>query len=430
MKSLVLLSTLLFVNLYSLELESLVKIKNKNALLTKNATLQEAMLDTTLELDFFFDDAKVVNINRMRLDAKDNIEPNKFINSNYSHPSKPIVMGDVGQIELRELYYEKTLENTTIKAGKMQTVWGEADGIKLLDKLNPQDFTEFILEDFEDSRIPLWSLSLTQAFNNSVVELVWTPDTSYHKLPKQGAAYAFTSPRIVPAPVAGANVVFANADKPKDAIKDSDIGVRYTHSFEGMELGFYYIYTYEDFPVLYQDFDASTASVTINPSYERSSLYGMSADYSYKDFVYRLEAGLTDGKYFLNSTAPRGVKQSDEFSYIIGVDWYGLTESLMSVQLNQSYLLKFNNGFTRPKIDDTITLLYKKDMMNNTLHVELLEIHNFKENDGVIRPKIKYELDEETLIYTGLDNFYGDKKGLYCQFRDQNRFLLGFEKTF
>ena len=94
----------------------------------------------------------------------------------------------------------------------------------------------------------------------------------------------------------------------------------------------------------------------------------------------------------LNAQGQRGIAKSDEVAYIFGVDWYGLEESLVSMQLNQSYLLSSNDGFSRPKLS--------------------------------------YELDEESLVYTGLDIFYGSRDGLYGQFREQNRVVLGVERTF
>jgi hypothetical protein len=312
----------------------------------------------------------------------------------------------------------------------MQTVWGKADGIKLIDKLNPQDFSEFILGSFEDSRIPLWSLSLTQNFDNAELEILVIPDTTYHKLPNADGAYAFSSSRFVPQSVEGITVRQNEADKPKNAFKDADIALRYTKQLQNMEIGFYYLYAYDDFAILYQDLDRETRTVTLNPKYERNHFYGMSMDYSKDDFVYRLEAGLTKEKHFLNANGARGVEQSDEFAYIFGVDWYGLDESLLSMQVNQSYLLSNKNGFTRPEVDNTVTLLYKKDLMNNTLHGEVLAIHNLNDDDGLVRPKLSYELDEESLIYTGLAIFYGDRDGLYGQFRGQNRVVLGVERTF
>ena len=260
--------------------------------------------------------------------------------------------------------------------------------------------------------------------------MVWIPDTTYNNMPQQNGAYGFSSSRVVPQAVAGVNVQQNELNRPSDGFKDSDIALRYSKQFNGLELGFYYIYAYDDFAVLYQDFDPITQTVTLNPEYERNHFYGISMDYSKDDFVYRLEAGFTQDKQLLNAQGQRGIAKSDEVAYIFGVDWYGLEESLVSMQLNQSYVLSSRDGFSRPKEDSTLTFLYKKDLMNNTLHAEVLAIHNINDGDGLIRPKLSYELDEESLVYTGLDVFYGDRDGLYRQFREQNRVVLGIERTF
>ena len=57
--------------------------------------------------------------------------------------------------ELREFYTDFFIGNTSLRIGKQQVVWGQTDGLKVLDVINPQSFQEFILDDFESSRIPL-----------------------------------------------------------------------------------------------------------------------------------------------------------------------------------------------------------------------------------------------------------------------------------
>lgn len=59
---------------------------------------------------------------------------------------------------LRELYVDTTLADWQFRLGKQQVVWGTADGIKLLDIINPTDYREFNQNTFEDSRIPVWML--------------------------------------------------------------------------------------------------------------------------------------------------------------------------------------------------------------------------------------------------------------------------------
>jgi len=54
---------------------------------------------------------------------------------------------------LRELYVDTSIEDWQIRLGKQQVVWGTADGMKLLDIINPTDYTEMAQNQMEDSRI-------------------------------------------------------------------------------------------------------------------------------------------------------------------------------------------------------------------------------------------------------------------------------------
>jgi len=64
---------------------------------------------------------------------------------------------------LRELYVDTEVGDEdnpiAIRAGKQQVVWGTADGIKLLDIINPTDWREFAQNTMEDSRIPVWMVN-------------------------------------------------------------------------------------------------------------------------------------------------------------------------------------------------------------------------------------------------------------------------------
>ena len=60
---------------------------------------------------------------------------------------------------LRELYVDTTGGGWDFRLGKQQVVWGTADGIKLLDIVNPTDYRELNQNAFEDSRIPVWMIN-------------------------------------------------------------------------------------------------------------------------------------------------------------------------------------------------------------------------------------------------------------------------------
>jgi len=60
---------------------------------------------------------------------------------------------------LREAYVDVTADDWSIRAGKQQVVWGTADGMKLLDMINPTDYSEMAQNQMEDSRIPVWMVN-------------------------------------------------------------------------------------------------------------------------------------------------------------------------------------------------------------------------------------------------------------------------------
>ena len=60
---------------------------------------------------------------------------------------------------LRELYADFSMSDWNVRLGKQQVVWGTADGIKLLDIINPTDYREMAQNAMEDSRIPIWMIN-------------------------------------------------------------------------------------------------------------------------------------------------------------------------------------------------------------------------------------------------------------------------------
>lgn len=72
-----------------------------------------------------------------------------------------------GQYEvLREFYFDTSAGDWFFRLGKQQVVWGTADGIKLLDMINPTDYRELNQNAGEDSRIPVWMVNAEKDLDN------------------------------------------------------------------------------------------------------------------------------------------------------------------------------------------------------------------------------------------------------------------------
>jgi len=67
-------------------------------------------------------------------------------------------INDRGWEVFREIYFDIYTENFQFRIGKQQVIWGESDGLRLMDCINPQDMRyEFNLRDSDEAmNIPVF----------------------------------------------------------------------------------------------------------------------------------------------------------------------------------------------------------------------------------------------------------------------------------
>ena len=373
-------------------------------------------------------------IGRLRSDTFDDLEPGRPAQSERSEFSRRIMVGDRVDLELREFYMNADVGRTFLTVGKQQIVWGKADGLKVMDLVNPQDFREFIMDEFEDSRIPLWSVNAEIPISDMTLQLVWVPDQTYHELPEAGSPYNFTSPLLIPTPPVGVDVAFNPADRPNRILADSDAGARLSTFWKGWDLTANYFYHYNDLPVFLRDVSMTPegARATITPTYERSHLLGGTFSNAFGDLTVRGEVAFFFDRFFsTNDLADAdGVVKTNELFYVNGLDWYGFTDTLLSVQFFQSVVTNNRPELIRDPIDTDMSFLARRDFLNETLAVETLWIQDVNRGDGMLRPKVSYDLSDGIKMWTGADVFYGARNGLFGQFGENDRILIGAEWGF
>jgi len=388
------------------------------------------------EVRWHFDDGgRLTAIARLRWQPEAGLRPADLQRESYAAASKPALIGDRLELELRELYYQRSLGDWYFSLGKQQIVWGKADGLRVLDVVDPHSFREFILEGFDQSRIPLWTLDAETTLDRWMdgdwtLQLLWIPDRSYHTLPKRDATYAFTSSRLVPQGPPGIRVWLDEPRRPDGFLRDSDAGLRLTGFLNGWDLSLNYLYQYHNQPVLHRQLiPGPEPLLEIRPRYHRTHLLGGSFSRAFGDWVLRGELGYFTNRYFLtrDPADSDGVAERAELSTVLGLDWSGMADTFVSVQLFQSRLSGHREEFTRPALDTSFTFLARREFMNDTLAAELLWIGNTNDGDGLVRPKVSYEWEDNLRLWMGLDLFYGDHDGMFGQFDGNDRLSLGVE---
>lgn len=405
--------------------------KSEIAVSTETGDAQKAEFVLTPEVGVdLTQSTRLTVIGRLRSDIVDELEPSQPDQFNRSSWSKRHFINDHVDLELREAYVDTEIGSSFLRLGKQQVVWGQADGLKVLDVLNPQSFREFILDDFEDSRIPLWMVNAEFPIGKTMLQLLWIPDTTYDDIPEPGATFAFTSPLIVPEIPPGIPVAMEPLDRPDDFIQDSDLAAKLSVFVGGWDLSINYAYHYFDRPVIRRQITAS--GVTVHQNYERTHLVGGTLSNVFGDFTFRGEVGFSSDRYFLtnNVADADGIANSGELSYVVGLDYQGWRNWFVSTQLFQSIVTDHTRGLIRDDVDTTLTLLLRRDFLNDALQVETLVIQSLNQNDGVLQASMTYELRSNTRLHVGADFFYGKPEGLFGQFDKNDRISVGIEVGF
>ena len=387
-------------------------------------------------LDVSFDGGwEVTAVARVRLDAVGDLGPDASRPNNYSSLSRPWANNENAGLSLREFYLDKEWGSSFWRVGKQQVVWGQADGIKVLDVVNPQSFREFIMDDFDESRIPLWTVNVEVAVGgDSSLQFLWIPDTTYHELAEQDTPYAFTSSKLIPQAPPRIESKVLEADRPDNAFSDSDAGLRYSAFLQGWDVTLNYLYHYQDFAAPYQKLllDARELTALLLPEYERNHLIGGTASNSFGSVTLRAElAYSTDTFHLASDISNQGVADSKELASVVGLDWQlGLQDTLVSAQWFQSHLLDYDSDILRDRTEHNVSLLYRRTFDNETWQFDALTLYSINNGDSWVQLKLRHVLRSNLDIWLGGDIFSGDNDGLYGQFSQQDRLTLGLELGF
>ena len=407
------------------------------------------------ELNYQLSDGwQMTMIGEIRYDSFANLNSFKNRPDSYSSINGPILTNSTGSFAIKEWYFDSEIGDSFWRIGKQQVVWGQADGLKILDVVNPQSFSEFILQDFEDSRIPLWMLNIDATIDDdSSIQFLWIPDTTYNEFAEEGSIYNASSELLRP-DLAEATLLGFNKDKPTSAFSDGDFGIRVSSFLNGWDLTLNWLYHYHDSPVISQQ--ETQQGVLLESRYFRNHLIGASASNAFGDFTIRAEVGYNNETYHYTRQAnltteftttdfattnlaitesdqnSSGVHQSDEFASVIGLDWQGIENAMLSVQWFQSHLFDYphDSKIIRKQQINTFSFLYRHSFINETLEFELLALHGLEYADNSFQLKLSYQLESNVDLWVGVDVFSGNSNGLFGQFDQTDRLTLGWRWGF
>ena len=367
---------------------------------------------------------------------------------------------------IRELYvdFDFNLDNGHIistRLGKQQVIWGRTDLFRVLDVINPVDYSRNnIYDELEDIRIPMWILKTdyrmgaTETFDDLNLQLIWNFDRfrpndlgqcgqpnvivdagcffrGMNNLWENGGTVANFAGGVAATDFGPGQIGIRQANLPNWSLSNTQVGLK----FEGVlgDLGFSLnaLSYRSQMPSLRGGIEAQngfTGEVAVWPAliafdidFPRVTLLGGSMDYYSQgiDTVFRVEAAHTSGEEFANTLRSELFSESDVLRYVIGADknifipfLNDKRAFLFSGQVFGQYILDYEQeqrllgaaGIPDWEENWTATLLIKGWWMNDRLSPQIISAHDFRAGATAVAMSVEW-IVSDNLKFTGGVNF-------------------------
>jgi hypothetical protein len=334
------------------------------------------------------------------------------------------------RVEVRDATLRFSWGRTDFALGRQLVTWGRADGVRVLDLINPLDLREFIIEDHADSKIPLWLIDARRYFGDWSLQVVVAPEHGRTRFAPRGTDFydAFHD-------TARAEALERRGPRRFDP-GAPDVGLQLGGRLGRVDVSLNAYRGYEPtFAVGFEVLPAPTGPL-VRPYrlYERVVTLGGGFAAPLGAWLLRGESIVALDRPFSVASAALpaalaaqpaggGLVERDNLVALLGVDrsW---NATLLSAQI---YVDRAAGGalpLERRRNSIIGTLLLRHEWHNGTWRVDALNLYDFEDRTLLAEPRLSYQINDVVTASVGADVFWArDRRSFTGQFRRANRLL-------
>ncbi len=326
-------------------------------------------------------------------------EPLAFVQSLPQEKDSPVA-------EIRELYVDIAADNWDARLGKQYVVWGVLEGVRIVDEINPMNFRELILPDLLDYRISLWTAKLDYYTDWGDFQLLLIPELKFHQPAPRGSEWELL--QEVP-----------GTRSPESwKLENTEVGLKWDFTLLDTELSLSYLYTWDDFPVIFRTVKIGGRDPVFYPTYTRINMYGLTAVKQLGSYILKGEFAYVTDKFFgrLNTADvdgdlivdTNGEAQKNHIRWGLGTDFVVMGWDA-AVGMMQWIILDYEETLIQDRLDTSYNVFLRKEFPRVSLTFQMLYIYFKSLNEAYLKPKLFFQVTNRFQIAVGMDLFSGEK---------------------
>ncbi len=307
--------------------------------------------------------------------------------------------------ELRELNLQfSPLDFVDVKAGRQVLTWGTGDLIFINDMF-PKDWQSFFIGRHDEYlKAPSDAVKTSFFLEQLNLDLVYTPIFNNSDYVSGERLSFFNS---LSGSFAGRDSQML--DDERNSIRDAEFSARLSKNIDGIEMA---VYAYSGFWKEPEGFNMASALAY----YPRLSVYGSSARTALLGGVGNIEAGYYDSRKNRDgsdaSNRNSEVRFLTSFERELAQDFTGAVQYYLEwMQDYQDYEQAVRNLSPSMPLRDEyrhmLTLRLTKLLMNQNLTLSLFSYYSPSDQDGYVRPKVNYKINDNLSVEGGGNLFWG-----------------------
>lgn len=332
-----------------------------------------------------------------------------------------------GWLDLREAFLAwRATDYMDIKAGRQILTWGTGD-LVFLNDMFPKDFDSFFIgRDEEYLKAPSDAVKMSLFSDAANLDVVYMPGFDSDRY-ADGARISTYDP-FSAGQTGRSNVL--SVDPRVDLFDEDEWAARLYRNIGSYEAALYGYYGYWKNP-------QGSNMALMCATFPKLSVYGTSVRGPVLEGIGNVEVAYYDSREDRAGTDPYA--PNDQFRFLIGYEQELASELTGALQYNLERTLDYDAlktnipaGSPVPEENrHVVTVRLTKRLMNQNLTLSLFNFYSPSDEDGYVRPKATYKLDDRWTLEAGGNVFYGDKRSTFFgQLEDNTNAYLSLRYSF